>query len=148
MSLRFHLDACVHRFHEVARALRDSGIDVTEPVQVGLRTAEDEGHRLFAISEGRVIVTCDEDFVVMAYQGLEHVGIVYWKNGTRSLNEIIEWLILMDTCYSHDDLNHDGIHELVFLPGIAKHSQADQEQQQNLDSNNLFDTFNIHAVLS
>ncbi|HEY3026906.1 MAG TPA: DUF5615 family PIN-like protein [Pyrinomonadaceae bacterium] len=59
--IRFHLDE--HVDPAIATALRRAGIDVTTTNDAGLRTKDDEVHLNFARSEGRVIVTRDQDFL-------------------------------------------------------------------------------------
>ncbi len=59
--LRFHLDE--HIDTAIADGLRRRGIDVTTTAEAGLRGAGDEAHVAFALSEGRVLVTNDADFL-------------------------------------------------------------------------------------
>jgi predicted nuclease of predicted toxin-antitoxin system len=91
--IRFHLDENVDP--DVARALRRHGIDVTTTAEAGLLTTEDAAQLAYAIREGRVIVTHDADFLRMAAQGIEHVGIAYCHKAARSLGEIIRTLMLI-----------------------------------------------------
>src|SRR5258708_3544996 len=90
--IRFHLDEHVDR--AVATALRRAGINVTTTNESGLRAADDETHLGFARTEGRVIVTRDQDFLRFAGTGTAHAGIVFYTAG-HSLREIIEALILI-----------------------------------------------------
>lgn len=90
--LRFHLDEAVDP--DVARALAKHGIDVTTTVEAGLRTAPDEAQIAYVRSTGRVLVTHDADFLRFASRSADHPGIVYCAQGTRTLGEIIERLIL------------------------------------------------------
>ena len=59
--IRFHLDE--HVDPAIASALRRAGIDVTTPIEAGLRTKDDQAHLEFARAEGRIIVTRDQDFL-------------------------------------------------------------------------------------
>jgi predicted nuclease of predicted toxin-antitoxin system len=99
--LRFHLDE--HVDHAIARALRESGIDVTTTGDAGLFGAEDEQHRRYALQERRVIVTHDADFLRLASQS-PHPGIAYCASGTRSLGDLIRYLRLMSDCLEPDDM--------------------------------------------
>lgn len=92
-KLRFHLDE--HIDSNIALSLRRYGIDVTTTVEAGLRTQNDMAHLEFAIKEQRVIVTHDADFLRLAASGVEHYGIAYCQRTSRSISEIIEYLILM-----------------------------------------------------
>ena len=59
MPIRFHLDENAAR--SIATGLRQRGIDVTMPSDVGLMGAADEDHLAFALEEGRVLFTHDDD---------------------------------------------------------------------------------------
>lgn len=91
--LRFHLDEHVPR--AVAVALRRHGIDVTTTPEAGLRQADDLAHLAFALSEGRVLVTHDADFLRYHIQGVDHAGIAYCQKDARTVGQIIEMLRLM-----------------------------------------------------
>ena len=103
--MRFHLDE--HVAHAVAEGLRRGGIDVVTTVEAGLRGAPDSDHVEFARRTGRVIFIQDEDFLVMAHSGSEHPGIIYCHPHTRSIGQIIEFLVLVDACMTEDQMrNH------------------------------------------
>jgi predicted nuclease of predicted toxin-antitoxin system len=68
--LRFHLDE--HIDTAIADGLRRRGIDVTTTPEAVLRGAEAEAHVAFALSEGRVVVTNDADFLRLHRQGVRH----------------------------------------------------------------------------
>ena len=74
--IRYHLDE--HVDPAIANALRRAGVDVTTTIEAGLRTQNDEAHLHFARSEGRVIITRDQDFLRLARSALEHSGIVFY----------------------------------------------------------------------
>jgi predicted nuclease of predicted toxin-antitoxin system len=59
--IRFHLDQ--HIPNSVARGLRLRGIDVSTTAEAGLQDADDVDHLAFALSENRVLVTQDADFL-------------------------------------------------------------------------------------
>jgi predicted nuclease of predicted toxin-antitoxin system len=102
MPVRFHLDE--HVDPAVATALVRRGIDVTTTVQAGLLGATDERHLAYALGERRVVLTQDDDFLRLAASGVPHAEVVYCKQGTRTLGEIIEYLELMDACMSQDEM--------------------------------------------
>jgi hypothetical protein len=91
--LRFHLDEQVD--HAVARALHARAIDVTTTTDAGLLGASDEQHMAYALQEGRVIVTHDDDFLTLAAQN-PHAGIAYCAPRTRSIGDIVRYLCLMN----------------------------------------------------
>ena len=94
--IRFHLDQNVSG--AIARGLRVRGIDVTTTAEAVLQDASDEQHLAYILRAGRVIFTQDEDFLRVHSSGEEHPGIVYSKQGTRSIGEIIRFLQLMNDC--------------------------------------------------
>ena len=85
--LRFHLDENVD--HAVAVGLRGRGIDVTTTPEVLLKGASDEAQLAYSTREGRVIVTHDDDLLVLASRGIHHSGIAFCKSGTRSIGQIV-----------------------------------------------------------
>lgn len=94
--MQFHLDE--HVDHAIARGLRHRGIDVTTSTDAELLHASDEEHLAYALSEGRVTVTNDADFLRLHQQEVEHDGIVFWPRGSRSIGEAIRHLVLMHDC--------------------------------------------------
>jgi predicted nuclease of predicted toxin-antitoxin system len=91
--IRYHLDENVSR--AIAQGLKRSGIDVTSAKDVKLIGKSDLDHLMFAKTEKRVIVTHDDDLLVLAHQGYEHFGIAYCRKDSRSVGEIIRLLILL-----------------------------------------------------
>ncbi|NJM62242.1 MAG: DUF5615 family PIN-like protein [Oscillatoriales cyanobacterium RU_3_3] len=102
LKIRFHLDEHIDR--DIARALRLYGIDVTTTVEAGLRTKTDEQQWLFVQEQQRVLVTQDRDFLVMASMSNDYPGVVYFKQGSRSIGEVIEMLILIYEIYIPEDM--------------------------------------------
>ncbi|MGK7904770.1 MAG: DUF5615 family PIN-like protein [Hormoscilla sp.] len=101
-QIRFHMDEQVKSV--IARELRRRGIDVTTTVEARLRTRSDELQLDYIRQEGRVIFTQDRDFLVLASRTREHPGIVYCKQRTRSIGEIIENLVLIYEVYSPEEM--------------------------------------------
>ncbi|MAT73484.1 MAG: hypothetical protein CMJ58_28715 [Planctomycetaceae bacterium] len=100
--IRFHLDQ--HVDSAIARGLRRRGVDVTTAAEAGLQDAADEQHVSYALREGRVIFTRDADFVAFHEQGVAHAGIVYSKQGRRSVGEVVNFLDLLSQCMEPDDM--------------------------------------------
>ncbi len=72
-KLKFHLDESVS--NAIAKGLRMRGIDVTTSPEKGLMGSSDEEQLAYALSQGRVIFTFDDDFLVLSSMGLEHWGL-------------------------------------------------------------------------
>lgn len=70
--LRFHLDENVDP--AVADGLQRRGVDVTTCQESGLLEAPDDRQLAFAVAEGRVLITHDEDFLALAKAGVSHAG--------------------------------------------------------------------------
>jgi len=102
--LKFHFDECVKHHPSLAAALKRQGVDVTVPESFGLRTAGDEKHRQFAIDEGRVIITCDSDFLEMHNDGIQHAGITYFKQLSRAEGDILAHIMLMHDCMLDNEM--------------------------------------------
>jgi predicted nuclease of predicted toxin-antitoxin system len=100
--IQYHLDQ--HVDSAVARGLRLRGINVTTTAEAGLQDAPDEDHIAYAFSSSRVIFTQDDDYPRMHSQGVKHGGIVYAKQGTRSVGQIIQFLELMSQCLEQEDM--------------------------------------------
>jgi predicted nuclease of predicted toxin-antitoxin system len=107
--IRFHLDENVDP--AVAEGLQRRGVDVTTTQQAGLVHASDEKQLEFALSELRILVTHDEDFLKLAKQGTEHPGIAYCHPQKCSIGEIIAALMLIRDCLTSDEMKD----HIVFL---------------------------------
>jgi hypothetical protein len=53
---------------------------------------------------GRVIFTQDDDFLRAASAGQRHPGIVYSKQGSRSIGETVRFLQLMNDCLEPEEM--------------------------------------------
>jgi predicted nuclease of predicted toxin-antitoxin system len=101
--IRFHLDQ--HVSNAVARGLRIRGIDVTTTAEGGLQDARDEQQLAYIVATGRVILTHDDDFLRFHSAGEEHPGIVFSKQGSRSVGDVIRFLQLMNDCLEPNDMH-------------------------------------------
>ena len=61
-------------------------------------------HLAYAFAEGRVVFTQDDDFLRHHHAGVTHAGIVYSKQGSRSIGEIVRYLKLMPDCLEEGDM--------------------------------------------
>jgi hypothetical protein len=102
MAIRFHLDE--HVDHDIARGLRNRGIDVTSATDARLLSASDEEHIAYAHAESRVILTDDPDFLALHVQGVDHNGIAFCAAGSRSIGYIVRYLCLMHDCMTPDEM--------------------------------------------
>ena len=103
--MHFHLDE--HIPAAIADGLRRRGIDVTTTVEADLAGASDLAHVQFAHRTSRVILSGDPDFLALAGSGVEHAGLVYCHQNTRTIGQMIDFLLLVDACMSPEDMrNH------------------------------------------
>ena len=100
--LRFHLDENVDP--AIAAGLRQRGIDVTTSADVLLLGATDKAHVRFAVEQGRVIVTHDDDFLKMTSRGAAHAGIAFCHAESHTIGEIVRYLNLMAECLTPEEI--------------------------------------------
>lgn len=100
--LRFHLDE--HIPLTVAQALRQHGVDVSTPVDAGLRGATDAVHLAFAHVESRVLVTHDRDFLQLHAATPAHSGIAYCRHDKYGVGTLLQMLLLLNACYGPEDM--------------------------------------------
>jgi predicted nuclease of predicted toxin-antitoxin system len=103
-TIRFHLDE--HVAHAVADGLRRLGIDVTTTTDANLLGAADADHMAFALAQGRVIFTEDDDLLALASAGVQHSGLAYCRQNTRSIGQIIRGLELIWEVYEPDEMRN------------------------------------------
>jgi hypothetical protein len=93
VKIRFHLDENVH--HAIARGCRRRGIDITTSTDAQLVGTSDVEQFTFVLSEQRVLVRHDPDFLRPEFTAQDHPGIVYNPHDTRTIGEIVRYLSLM-----------------------------------------------------
>lgn len=103
-AIRFHLDE--HVATAVAEGLRRLGVDVTTTPEAGLLGATDEIQIAYAVAQGRMLFTEDEDFLVLTATGVEHPGIAYCRRNTRSIGDVIRGLQLIWDVLDPDDVRN------------------------------------------
>ncbi|MBD2195264.1 MULTISPECIES: DUF5615 family PIN-like protein [Calothrix] len=91
--LQFHLDENVDP--DIALALRRAGINVTTSQSANLLAQSDNVQLDFAKTNSRVLITHDDDFLILNSQGIEHAGIVYVQKDAKPIGYIIRMLILL-----------------------------------------------------
>ena len=103
MAIRFYTDEHVHP--GIVKALQKNGIDVLTAQQAGMLDADDKSHLQFAASQGRVMITQDEDLLKPHWE-MKHSGVAYAHQRTP-MSRIIEGLILIFQAMTEDELeNH------------------------------------------
>ena len=103
-TIRFHLDESAPL--AVAIALRQRGIDVTTPQDVGLLSATDAEQVEFARREARVIFTQDTDFLRFYQSAVPNAGIVYCRQQSRTIGQMVRSLAqLWENCDSREMVN-------------------------------------------
>jgi predicted nuclease of predicted toxin-antitoxin system len=100
--IRFHLDE--HCANLVANALRQYGFDVITPDGVDLLSAGDPGQLAFAASEGRVMVTHDDDFLRLHAAGVAHAGIVFCHATKYTPSQMQFMLRLLGECFTEEEM--------------------------------------------
>jgi predicted nuclease of predicted toxin-antitoxin system len=103
-TIRFHLDE--HVPHAVAAGLRRRGIDVTTSTEAGLLGAADADQVAYGLAQGRVIFTEDDDFLALAAAGVEHAGLAYCRQNTRSVGQLVRALELLWDVYEPDEMRN------------------------------------------
>ena len=91
--IRFHLDENVDP--AISLALRRRDIDVTTSQEAQLLRQPDESQLDFARRTGRMLVTHDDDFLIMANLTADHPGIAYCHIRSRTLRQIVNALLLI-----------------------------------------------------
>lgn len=103
-KIKFHFDENVS--NAIAEGLKRRGIDVTTTHEVGLIGASDEEQIQFALTQGRVIFTQDDDFLRLHQAGYLHSGITYCRQRSRSIGEIINTLTLIWEWVEADEIKN------------------------------------------
>ena len=96
-ELRFYFDESVEVV--ISEQLAKHGIDAISAHSLDLLGADDIVHLKRAAEMGRVLCTYDDDFLVLASQGVEHAGILFaqqlktaigdWVKEIRSLHTTV-----------------------------------------------------------
>ncbi|MGH9801099.1 MAG: DUF5615 family PIN-like protein, partial [Blastocatellia bacterium] len=103
--IKFYFDE--HIPQSVAAGLSRRGIDVLTVQMAGRTGLPDDEQLAFATQQGRLMVTMDSDFLILAAQGNHHAGIAYAKPGTRSISQLIQKLKLIHDLLAPDEMqNH------------------------------------------
>lgn len=101
--IRFRFDE--HVPHAVARALRRGGIDVETANDADAVSRPDADVLAACLTAGRVLVTYDHHFLQFHARGAPHAGIVYADQGSRSIGEVVDYLVLLADVYTPADMD-------------------------------------------
>jgi uncharacterized protein with PIN domain len=103
-QIEFYLDEHIHS--AVAEGLRRRGVNVLTVQAAGRTGLSDREQLAFALSERRVMVTMDSDFLKLAVEGVAHAGIGY-ANPRTTIRELISTLMLLrDVLTPAEMVNH------------------------------------------
>ena len=103
--MRFYLDEHIPK--GVVEGLRRRGVNVLTVQEAGRSGDSDEKQSAFAVREGRVLVTFDDDFLKLDATGVPHAGIVFSQTGRRTVGEMIENLMLLSSVIEPSEMkNH------------------------------------------
>jgi len=102
VDIKYHLDE--HIDSAVAAGLRLRGVDVTTTIEQGLNGTSDLRQLEFARAHGRVLVTCDSDFIALANSGVPHAGIVFWAARHRRLGQVVLDLVLLSRVVTAEEM--------------------------------------------
>ena len=102
MALRFHLDESAN--NAVAVGLRRRGFNVSVSKEVDLLGATDLEQLAFAMREGRVLVTHDDDFLRLHARGMAHAGIAYSRPNRRTIGQLVLKLAALGRTRTIDEI--------------------------------------------
>ncbi|MBI4618364.1 MAG: DUF5615 family PIN-like protein [Planctomycetes bacterium] len=87
--------------------LRRRGVDVVTAAEVGRCGFSDREQLDWATAQRRVVVTFDDDFLVLADSGVTHSGIAYAFATKYTVGQLIHVLLLVHDVLTPEDMqNH------------------------------------------
>jgi hypothetical protein len=102
-QIRFYLDE--HIPNAVAQGLRRRGVDVLTVQEAGRSGLSDPEQLAFALSERRLLITMDSDFLILASQGATHAGIAYARP-TKTIGDLIGSAMLLYDVLTPDEVRN------------------------------------------
>jgi hypothetical protein len=103
-QIKLYLDE--HIPNAIAQGLRRRGVDILTVQEAGRTGLADLAQLIFALSERRILVTMDSDFLILASRSIPHTGIAY-VGRSRSIGAVINSLMLLCDLLAPDDMmNH------------------------------------------
>jgi predicted nuclease of predicted toxin-antitoxin system len=111
MALKFYFDT--HIAKAIAVQLRIKGVDVLRCEEVGMAEASDESHLLYATEQERIMITQDDDFLLLDMQwrnrGEKHAGIMrvpVLLQGQAQISFVIEQVLFYDEAERAGAINY------------------------------------------
>ena len=103
-NIKFQTDE--HIPAAVILGLQQRGIDVLSTPQANLLGATDVSQLNHASQQQRVIVTQDDDFLILHAQGVEHAGIVFVQPD-RAIGRMVRGLFFISQALTAEEMeNH------------------------------------------
>ena len=99
-SLQFYMDE--HFPASASQGLRSHGINVLTIQDAGRSGMLDEDQLDFALTEDRVLVTFDTDFLVLHQSGVTHAGIAWCPEMKYSIGQMIQAVLLLHGVLDRD----------------------------------------------
>ena len=103
MARRISFYADEHVPRSVVRGLRSRGVDVVGVAEIRAHGLTDADHLGRALSEGRVVVTQDADFLRLHASGSRHAGIVF-ADARLGVGDWIRGLMLVYQVLDADEM--------------------------------------------
>lgn len=92
---------------KIAEQLQRRSIDAITVRDLDQLGDTDENHLARATELGRILVTADTDFLIMASEGIEHTGIIFGVQENLSIGDWVNRLELVAAVYTPDEMkNH------------------------------------------
>ena len=102
-QIRFYFDE--HIPGPVTEALLRRNIDVLTAQVAEQRGRSDREQLAFATISGRVLVTFDDDYLVLGNEPIHHTGIVYCPATKYSIGDLMRALLLLHEVISPLDMS-------------------------------------------
>ena len=95
-----------HIDYAIIDGLIARGIDAVSVQRIGMRSADDppildEAHR-----EGRVVYTCDDDYLALNSAGVQHSGIFFHRAKKYDIGQAIEMVQLACEALSPEEMRN------------------------------------------
>jgi len=96
--IKFYTDS--HIAKAIAVQLRNRSVDIVRCQDVGMDDADDIEHLEYAASQGRTVITGDEDFLVLDAQwsrsGKHHAGIIHLPPDRKdAIGTIVAYVVFL-----------------------------------------------------
>ncbi len=103
-KVRFYLDENVQV--AIAEQLKRRGIEVVTVRDLDTLGDDDRTHLERATQMGYVLCTHDTDYIELAATGIEHAGIIFGQQLTRTVGEWVAFLELVHGVYEADEIHN------------------------------------------